>query len=56
MEHVAELASGAGKVSLEVLTGATDVGGQAVTLRGNVDRFLAAVLNEEGQRAAATGT
>jgi len=50
MEHVAEIALGAGKVSQDVLSGATDVAGQAGTLRGEVDQFLAAVRSDTGER------
>jgi len=50
MQHVAEIARGAGTVSQEVLAGATDVGGQAGTLRTEVDHFLAAVRSDTGER------
>jgi methyl-accepting chemotaxis protein len=50
MQHVAEIAQGAGTVSQEVLAGATDVGSQAGTLRTEVDHFLTAVRADTGER------
>lgn len=53
MEQVAEIAQGAGKVSQEVLAGATEVGNQAGMLQNEVDLFLEAVRTGQGERRAA---
>jgi methyl-accepting chemotaxis protein len=50
MGHVVVVADQTGAASREVLTGASDVGQEAATLRTQVDRFLEAVRNDSGER------
>jgi len=50
MEEVSGVAENASGVSREVLEAATDVGGQAETLRAEVDHFLVAVRDDTGER------
>jgi methyl-accepting chemotaxis protein len=50
MGHVVVVADQAGAASKEVLAGAADVGQEATTLRGQVDRFLEAVRSDSGER------
>jgi methyl-accepting chemotaxis protein len=50
MSHVVVVADQAGTASQEVLTGAADIGHEAETLHTEVDRFLAAVRTDSGDR------
>jgi methyl-accepting chemotaxis protein len=50
MGHVVEVANQTGSASRDVLAGTADISQQAVTLRGEVDRFLAAVHADSGER------
>jgi methyl-accepting chemotaxis protein len=50
MGHVVVVADQAGDASKDVLTGASDVGQEATTLRTEVDRFLQAVRDDSGER------
>jgi methyl-accepting chemotaxis protein len=50
MQSVAGMADGAGGVSEEVTEAATAIGHQAETLRVEVDQFLTAVRNDDGER------
>jgi methyl-accepting chemotaxis protein len=51
MEEVSGVAESASGVSREVLEAAADVGGQAETLRAEVDQFLGAVRDDSGAAA-----
>jgi methyl-accepting chemotaxis protein len=50
MGHVVVVADQAGATSKDVLSGASDVGQEATTLRTEVDRFLQAVRDDSGER------
>ncbi|HEY1934630.1 MAG TPA: methyl-accepting chemotaxis protein [Acetobacteraceae bacterium] len=53
MEHVVTVADNAGSISRDVLSGAAEIGREAETLRGEVDRFLGAVRDDAGSDALA---
>jgi methyl-accepting chemotaxis protein len=50
MGHVVVVADEAGSASREVIAGAVDIGHESETLRTQVDRFLAAVRDDSGDR------
>jgi methyl-accepting chemotaxis protein len=50
MEHVVSVAEDAGNASREVLSGAASIGGEAETLRREVDQFLLAIRSDTGDR------
>ncbi len=49
MEHVVEVADGAGTVSRDVLAGTANIGQEAETLRREVDKFLLAIRSDTGE-------
>ena len=50
MEHVVEVADGAGTASRDVLAVSSSIGREAETLRVEVDQFFAAVRDDSGER------
>ena len=50
MGHVVAVADDAGRASHDALGGASEIGREAQTLRAEVDRFLAVVRADGGER------